>query len=200
MPSPIVIVSADKEVIELAEGLNREVLGFFDVNSKASAFSKKNLGDDTHWSEFKKRHPKVEAIISIDLPEKKKKILEIYGSENLTSLISKEAYISPSAKIDKGCVIQQGVRIFSDVFIGKVCKINVNAIIHHDCRVGNFCTLAPGSHLLGKVHVEDDVFIGAGAIILPYVKICKGAYVGAGAVVTKNVEPGKTVKGVPAKG
>jgi len=35
--------------------------------------------------------------------------------------------------------------------------------------------------------------------VLQYVEVGEGATVGAGAVVTKNVPPGATVVGVPAK-
>lgn len=49
------------------------------------------------------------------------------------------------------------------------------------------------------VVIEDDVWIGAGAIILPGVTVGEGSVVGAGSVVTKDVPPGVTVAGNPAK-
>ena len=47
--------------------------------------------------------------------------------------------------------------------------------------------------------IEDDVSIGANATILPGVRLGRGCVVGAGAVVTKDVPPGMTVIGNPAK-
>ena len=47
--------------------------------------------------------------------------------------------------------------------------------------------------------IEDDASIGGGAVILPGVRIGKGAIVGMGAVVTKDVPPGETWVGVPAR-
>jgi acetyltransferase-like isoleucine patch superfamily enzyme len=41
--------------------------------------------------------------------------------------------------------------------------------------------------------------IGSGAVILCGIAIGAGALVGAGAVVTRNVGPGETVAGVPAR-
>ena len=41
--------------------------------------------------------------------------------------------------------------------------------------------------------------IGAGAVLLPGITIGEGAMVGAGAVVTKDVAPGTTVIGNPAR-
>ena len=47
--------------------------------------------------------------------------------------------------------------------------------------------------------IEDDARIGSGACLLPGVVIGRAATVAAGAVVTKDVEPGATVLGVPAR-
>lgn len=49
------------------------------------------------------------------------------------------------------------------------------------------------------VNIGQDVWIGGGAIILPGVTIGDGAIVGAGSVVTRDVAPGVTVVGNPAR-
>jgi acetyltransferase-like isoleucine patch superfamily enzyme len=51
----------------------------------------------------------------------------------------------------------------------------------------------------GNVTIGAGATIGTGANVLPGVTIGEGAFVGAGAVVTKDVEPGQTVVGSPAK-
>ena len=49
------------------------------------------------------------------------------------------------------------------------------------------------------IRIEDDVWIGIGAIVLKGVCIGEGARVEAGAVVTRDVSPGVTVAGNPAR-
>ena len=47
--------------------------------------------------------------------------------------------------------------------------------------------------------LKEGVLVGTGAQVLQYVTVGEGATVGAGAVVTKDVPPGATVVGIPAK-
>jgi acetyltransferase-like isoleucine patch superfamily enzyme len=47
--------------------------------------------------------------------------------------------------------------------------------------------------------VDDDAWVGIGAIILKGVHIGKGAKIGAGAVVSRDVPPGVTIEGNPAR-
>ena len=49
------------------------------------------------------------------------------------------------------------------------------------------------------VTIGHDVWIGHGAIVLPGRRIGHGAVIGAGSVVTRDVEPGQTVTGNPAR-
>ncbi len=47
--------------------------------------------------------------------------------------------------------------------------------------------------------IEDGASLGSGSVILGGVTVGANAIVGAGAVVTRDVPPGGTVAGVPAK-
>lgn len=197
---PVAIITADKEVIELVKQLQAyQLIGFFDKNSQIQIQGLENLGDDSAWLKIKSTIPNLKVIVSVDPTTLKEKLVNLYGLDSIVSAYANDTYISPTAKIDNGCILQTGVKIFADAHIGKCCKINVNATVHHDNKVGDYCTLAPGCQLLGYVSVGNRVFIGAGAIILPYCKIGDDVTIGAGAVVTRDVPTATTVAGIPAK-
>ena len=97
--------------------------------------------------------------------------------------------------------------------IGHYCKIQCHVSIPPGWVIGNRVFIGPGARFANDRNpkagegawareggiIEDDVVIGMGALILPGIIIGKGALVGAGAVVTRNVEPGRTVAGNPAR-
>ncbi|WP_105429707.1 MULTISPECIES: sugar O-acetyltransferase [Neorhizobium] len=58
---------------------------------------------------------------------------------------------------------------------------------------------AKGLEIGRPISIGDDVWIGGGAIILGGITVGDGAIVGAGSVVTRDVPPGATVVGNPAR-
>ena len=83
-------------------------------------------------------------------------------------------------------------------------QINLSCTVGHDVVLGDFVTLAPGVNLSGRVHIGARAYIGTNASIIngatdaPLV-IGDDAVVGAAACVTRDVAPGATVVGVPAR-
>ncbi len=140
-------------------------------------------------------------VVAIALPQGRKKVVESLTTTPFAfrNLIHPSVRLANSVTIGKGCILCAGVRLTVDITIGAFVIINLNATIGHDVRLGNFVSIMPGANLSGNVTVDDHVFIGTGATILQGLHIGKGAVIGAGAVVTKNVAPGITVVGVPAR-
>ncbi len=106
------------------------------------------------------------------------------------------------------------IRIGAETFINRNVLIDSAAPV----TIGDRCAIGPGVQFLTSRHhgephptrhrplieplpitVEDDVWIGASAVVLPGVTIGHGATVGANATVTRDVAPGATVVGTPAR-
>lgn len=112
--------------------------------------------------------------------------------------------VMDEVQIGPGAVLCPFVTLTSNIRIGQHFHANLYSYVEHDCVIGDFVTFAPDVHCNGNVVVEDHVYIGTGAILRqgkpgePLV-IGRGAVVGMGAVVTRNVAPGTTVVGNPAR-
>jgi serine O-acetyltransferase len=92
-----------------------------------------------------------------------------------------------------------GRRVFIDHGMGVV--IGETAVIHDDCTLYHGVTLGGTSWNKGKRHptLERGVVIGAGAKVLGPITLGVGAKVGSNAVVVRDVPPGATAVGIPAR-
>jgi UDP-2-acetamido-3-amino-2,3-dideoxy-glucuronate N-acetyltransferase len=105
--------------------------------------------------------------------------------------------IGARCKIQSHTFICDGVTIGDGVFVGHGVMFVNDKRPAATAATGELQTEAEWT-LLPTV-VEDGASIGTGAVILGGVTIGAGALIGAGAVVTRDVEPGATVAGVPAR-
>lgn len=101
--------------------------------------------------------------------------------------------------IKEGACLSPFVTLTSNIRIGRCFHANLYSYVEHDCVIGDFVTLAPGAKVNGNVTIGDHAYIGSGAVIRQGLTIGAGAIVGMGAVVTRDVPPGVTVFGNPAK-
>ncbi len=114
-------------------------------------------------------------------------------------LIHPAAWISPSVRLGRGCVVFAGAMINADVVLGTGCIINTCASVDHDCRLSDGVHISPGANLGGNVEIGHSSWVGIGVSIRHGVCIGANVVVGAGAAVVSNVEDGMTVVGVPAR-
>ena len=127
--------------------------------------------------------------------------LRVGGARGLqpVKLIHPSAVIAEDAQIGDGCQILAGAVVGVLTCLGKQCLVNTNASIDHENILEDGATVSPGATLCGSVYLEKAAWVCAGATILPGVRVGAGATVGGGALVRKDVPPGMTVVGVPAR-
>ncbi len=124
-------------------------------------------------------------------------------------------------RIDSHSRVGAFVEIQAGVRVGRACKIQSHAVICTGVRISDEVFVGHGAIFINdkypratngdgvlqteedwemlKTVVEQGASIGSGAIILGGLRIGAGSVVGAGAVVTRDVEPGTTVVGNPAR-
>ena len=123
--------------------------------------------------------------------------------------IGAETRIGPYVEVQRGVAIGARCKIQSHTFICDGVTIGDEVFVGHGVMFVNDkrpeATTEDGSlqttddwDLLRTV-VEDRASLGSGAVIMGGVTVGAGALVGAGAVVTRDVPPGATVAGVPAR-
>lgn len=115
------------------------------------------------------------------------------------SIIDAAATIGSSNTVGDGALLLPGARLSNAITVGRHVQVHVNGVVGHDVVLGDYVSVFPNATIGGAVRVGEAATIGSGAAVLPGVTIGDGAIVGAGAVVVRDVAPGATVVGVPAR-
>jgi acetyltransferase-like isoleucine patch superfamily enzyme len=105
--------------------------------------------------------------------------------------------LHPPVRIEAFVTIDSGT--IQPTTIGHHTWLFKHVHVGHDAIVGDGVIVTTRAIIGGHAVIGDNAKIGLGATILPFRRVGEGAIVGAGAVVTRNVPPGATVVGIPAR-
>lgn len=120
-------------------------------------------------------------------------------TERFATLIHPAASVSSRANLGIGGYVNPGVVIAGGVTIGNHVTLGPGVIVGHDSAIEDFAILAPGAIVSGFVRVGRCAYIGTNATLRQRIHVGNQALVGMGAVVVKDVPPGSTVVGNPAR-
>lgn len=208
-PTPLVVVGTGghgRETFELVSAINRAtptfaLLGFLDDDPDANrdrvrALRTEVLGPVSLLEGMDARY-----VLGVGSGEARRRLDEritAWGGEAAV-LVHPEATVGAEVTLGPGAVVAAGGRVTTNVVLGRHSHLNVNASVSHDCRVGPYSTVSPGATVSGTVSLGEGVLIGAGATVIQGISVGGWSTVGAGAVVVRDVPPGVTAVGVPAR-
>lgn len=140
-------------------------------------------------------------VVAVGENSVRRRLFERFAAqgETLVSAVHPSAILAPDAVLGLGCVVCPGAIVNTGAVVGDNVILNSGCVVEHDCAVGDHAHVAPGAKLAGGVRVGVSAFIGLGAAVVPGVTVGEGGVAGAGSVVLRDVEPGVTVVGVPAR-
>ncbi len=118
---------------------------------------------------------------------------------SLATLVHEEAFVTATAVLGEGVVVQEGVRVSVQSVIGKNVFINHRSMIGDNTRVGNHCQICANVMLEGNIQMGDAVFAGDSVSIKNRTTIGEHSILSAGSVVLKDVQPYTVMMGNPAR-
>lgn len=138
-------------------------IDFIDDYSKVSFRGFSTKGDFSALEELRKDYNCI--FVAIGNPTVRKQIVKKIMHDTtyrLVSLISPSAYVSPSASVGEGCIIEPMATVHTAVVLGTGCLISAGAVINHAavcypyCHVDCNATVAGGATVPEETKVESN--------------------------------------------
>ncbi|MDW8060780.1 MAG: bifunctional UDP-N-acetylglucosamine diphosphorylase/glucosamine-1-phosphate N-acetyltransferase GlmU [Thermomicrobium sp.] len=126
------------------------------------------------------------------------------------SVLGARVHVGPYSHLRPGTVVEDDVHIgnfaeLKNARVGRETRIGHVSYVG-DAELGERVNIGAGTITCNfdgvakhRTVIEDDAFIGSDTMLVAPVRVGRGARTGAGSVVTKDVAPGATVVGVPAR-
>jgi len=206
---PVVILGAGgfgRGILDVVDALNERgprvrMLGFIDPDPAALPPTARSggavIGADADLAAIAARY-----VIGVATPGVRRRLDRMalaMGRSAARALVHPSCSLGGDGALGDGVVLTAGVRVASNVRMGRHTHVNLNSTVGHDAVLGDYVTVFPQVAISGHALLEEGVTMGTSSAVIPGVRIGAGATVGAGAVVIGDVAPGVTVAGVPAR-
>jgi sugar O-acyltransferase (sialic acid O-acetyltransferase NeuD family) len=114
-------------------------------------------------------------------------------------LVHPSATLGSLVTLGPATVVCAHASLTTNISAGRHGPIDLNVTIGHDVVLDDYVTVMPGSNVSGDVHIEGGVTLGTNSSVIQGCRVGAGATVGAGEAVIRDIEPGFTAVGVPAR-
>jgi sugar O-acyltransferase (sialic acid O-acetyltransferase NeuD family) len=214
MSGPIVIVGCGghgREILGIIRSCNDaagakdrwDLLGFLDdrpdpVNLDRVARLDVPFLGSPHW--LRDAPPGTSYVLGVGSPALRAALdgrIRDYGPA--ARLVHPAATVGPDTSIGEGVVVFAGVRVTTNITLGRHVHLNQNVTVGHDCVISDFVSVNPLAAVSGECRLEAGVLIGTNASVLQRLTVGSDATVGAGACVVRDVPAGAVVMGIPAR-
>lgn len=125
--------------------------------------------------------------------------LAAQGFARVATLVDPTAVVASTVTVGHGVYVNAAAVVASHTVLGCAVNVNRSASLGHDNILGWGASIGPGATTGGHVRIGAHTLLGVGSVVRPEVVIGPHCTVGAGAVVIRDVEPGSTVVGNPAR-
>ena len=188
------------DIVEVIGSAEHRFIGFLDDGVRdqdlVSARSAVVLGPVATLAEID-----AEYLIGISNPGVRRQIDNFARSLGRIApvVIHPAATIGSLVRLGPGTVVCAHASLTSNITVGRHCQINPQSTIGHDAVLEDFVTILPGCNISGNVYLEAGSTMGTNSSVIQGRRIGARATIGAGAVVVRDIPPGVTAAGVPAR-
>ena len=121
------------------------------------------------------------------------------SDDRYTSVVHPSVDLPGSCTVGAGSVVLAGVALTTGVTIGRHVVVMPHVTLTHDDVVQDYATLCAGVVLGGEVCIGSDAYLGMASSVRERLTVGAGATLGMGSVLLRDMPPGQTWVGVPAR-
>ena len=205
---------AEPLVLVAASGLAREVLGTVEAGD---AFDVVGMLDDARpvgelhggvavlgTVETARRHPGARFLVCAGKGRTREALVGRLasagiGADRFATLVDPSVRVPSSCSVGAGSIVLAGAVLTADVTVGRHVVLMPHVTLTHDDDVDDFATLCAATTLGGGVHVGARAYLGMASSVRQGLEVGDDAVLGMGAVLTRDLPPGETWVGVPAR-